>query len=195
MRATAPRTISAPGPWHSRGYLPHFDQPGLVQAITFRLADALPAAVVAALQRDLLGSEQRRQRLEDYLDAGYGACHLRDPSLAELVQVALLHFDGARYRLLAWVVMPNHVHALIETSPGYALREVVQAWKSFTAREANRLLGQRGRFWQPDYFDRAIRDERHLSSVVRYIHDNPVKAGLVASAEGWPFSSAARLAE
>ncbi len=117
--------------WRSRGYLPHFDQPGLVQMVTFRLADALPVAVLAALDRDSNRPKdaERRQRLEAYLDAGNGGCYLRDTRIARLVETALLHFDGIRYHLLAWVVMPNHVHALIETLPGHELSDVSQAWK------------------------------------------------------------------
>jgi REP element-mobilizing transposase RayT len=75
-----------------------------------------------------------------------------------------LHFDGQRYRLLAWVVMPNHVHVLIETMTGHTLAAVLHSWKSYTAKEANRLLGRTGDFWQPEYFDRFIRDDRHFLS-------------------------------
>lgn len=86
--------------------------------------------------------------------------------------------------------MPNHVHVLIEVFEGYPLHTVIQSWKSYTANEANKILGQEGRFWYPDYYDRFIRDERHFYNAVRYIHENPVKAGLVEKAEDWPFCSA-----
>jgi len=180
--------------WRSRGYLPHFDAPGLVQSITFRLDDALPAEVVAHLKHEHGGQPDsvKRQRLEAYLDAGHGCCHLLIPKVARLVEDALLHFDGRRYRLLEWVLMPNHVHVLVETLEGYPLSGVVQSWKSFTAKEANRLLGREGAFWQPEYFDRAIRDERHLSAVTRYIRGNPVIAGLVTAESSWLFGSARR---
>jgi len=95
-----------------------------------------------------------------------------------------------RYHLLAWVVMPNHVHVLIEVIQGYPLGDVIHSWKSFTAKQANKILGKTGAFWQRDYFDRFIRDEAHFANVVNYIHHNPVKAGLVRRAEDWPFSSA-----
>ncbi len=177
--------------WHSRGYLPHLDVPGLLQSITFHLADSLPAEVLQAiLATTEPGDPERLHRIERWLDRGHGACWLRRPQIGALVEQALLHFDGERYRLLAWVVMPNHLHCLIETFPGHALADVVQAWKSFTATRANRLLGRSGSFWHRDYFDRYIRDEAHLAAVVRYIEHNPVKAGLVARAEGWPFGSA-----
>lgn len=178
-------------PWRSRGYLPHFDQTGYLQMMTFRLADSLPASVLAGLDEELKEkpSARRQQRLEAWLDAGHGACYLRDPRVARLVEAALLHFDGVRYHLLAWVIMPNHAHALIETAPGYPLAGVVHSWKSFSAHAANQILGQSGVFWWREYFDRVIRDERHLRSAIAYIHNNPCKAGLVTSADQWPFSS------
>lgn len=178
--------------WYSRGYIPHFDHPDLIQFITFRLADSLPSHVVASLAEDL-GEETsaaKRARVEEYLNSGYGVCYLRDPRIGRLVENALLHFDKTRYHMIAWVVMPNHVHTLVETIEGYPLPGVLHSWKSYTANEANKLLGRGGRFWFPEYFDRYIRDERHFNNVVRYIHENPVKAGLVSKAEDWPFSSA-----
>jgi putative DNA methylase len=177
--------------WCSRGYLPHFDAPGVRQMITYRLADAMPAS----RQREweaLLALEDERERrikIEAYLDAGYGECYLRHPEIAALVQENLLHFDGSRYRLLAWVVMPNHVHSLIETSQT-PLAEILHGWKSYTGKAANRLLKRTGDFWQPEYFDRYIRDEEHLAKAVRYIENNPVKAGLAKLPEEWLFSSA-----
>jgi putative transposase len=115
--------------WYSRGYLPHFDIASLVQMITFRLADALPAQVLASLQEILPreGDAVRRQRIDAYLDAGHGACSLQDPRIGRLVEGALLHFDGQRSRLLAWVVMPNHVHVLVELMPGHRQPDVIHS--------------------------------------------------------------------
>ena len=172
--------------WRSRGYLPHFDVPGLVQMLTFRLADALPRTVVQALALDprYRSDSARRERIQEHLDAGHGACYLRDPEIAELVQGALLHFDDERYHLLAWSVMPNHVHVLVEMLPGFPLDRVAHSWKSFTANQANRRLGRSGSFWQVEYFDRYIRDATHLRNAIAYIHGNvsrfssaPVSAG------------------
>jgi len=133
-----------------------------------------------------------RRRIAAYEDAGHGACWLRDKRIATLVEKALLHFDGERYRLIAWCVMPNHVHVLIETWVGYPLDKVLHSWKSFTAQEANKVLKLTGAFWGREYYDRFMRDERHFAQTVTYIEQNPVKAGLVKSAEAWPFSSAAQ---
>ncbi|MCR4297576.1 MAG: transposase, partial [Gallionella sp.] len=130
------------------------------------------------------------RQIESLLDAGHGACWLRQPAIANIVEDALLHWDGQRYRLLAWCVMPNHVHALIETREGYSLPKVVQGWKSFTARLINQHLGRTGTVWMRDYFDRYIRDDHHLAAAMAYIHNNPLKAGLVSNMQDWLHSSA-----
>jgi putative transposase len=177
--------------WYSSKYLPHFDSPGAQQYLTYRLADSLPTArrgeweAILAIADDL----QKQRRLEHYLDLGHGACHLRLPRIAELVQRAFWHYDGTKYRLLAWVVMPNHIHALIEVWQ-LPLGRILQHWKGYTAKAANQILGREGTFWEDDYFDRYIRDEDHFRRVVRYIENNPVRAGLVRVASEWPWSSA-----
>ena len=86
--------------------------------------------------------------------------------------------------------MPNHVHVVVEMLPGFPLAQVVHAWKSYTSREANKVLHRTGHFWQREYYDRYIRDDRHLESVIAYVERNPVKAGLAVVAEEWAFSSA-----
>ncbi|MHB1319096.1 MAG: transposase [Anaerolineae bacterium] len=138
--------------WHSGGYLPHWDAPNIIQSITFRLADSLPASL--ELRRELESvpdtPSARIERVESLLDAGRGSCALRDPRAALIVEDALMYFDGDRYRLLAWVVMPNHVHVLIEVIEGHALSRIVQSRKTRTAYDCNRLLGRRGRFWEPE---------------------------------------------
>ena len=182
--------------WYSRDYLPHFDRPGLLQAITFRLADALPTEVLArwklelAHEPDTVRDLETRRRIEAWIDAGHGACHLRDPRIARLVENALLHFDGQRYRLLAWVIMPNHIHVLIETREDWPMSRLIRSWKTWTSRHANATLGLTGAFWQREYHDRFIRDADHYAAVTHYIENNPVKARLCARAEDWPWSSA-----
>ena len=109
-----------------------------------------------------------------------------------MVEKALLHFDGDRYRVLAWCVMPNHVHVVVETMGAYRLSEVMHSWKSFTSKQANQILGRNGTFWMAEYFDRFVRDEDHLRAAIAYVHQNPVKAGLVRESTDWRFSSAGR---
>ena len=99
-------------------------------------------------------------------------------------------FDGERYRLHAWTIMPNHVHVLLSILPGMPLGTIVGSWKRFTAREGNIVLGRVGEFWQADYWDRFIRNEEHFNNAVAYIRENPVKAGLCGRAADWAFGSA-----
>ena len=140
---------------------------------------------------------ERRRQIEEWLDAGIGSCALRHPQLAALVENALLHFDSKRYQLLAWCIMPNHVHVLIQ--PSASLAGIVQSWKSYTGRwamahNAELELGVPGKsLWMSDYWDRYMRDEAHLRRTIDYIHENPVKAGLCATAAEWPWSSARHL--
>ena len=182
--------------WRSRGYLPHFDAPGVVQFITYRLHDAMPAARRREWEAlfKIEDERQRRTELEAYLDVGHGECHLRDPRVASLVQENLLHHDGKSYQLLAWVIMPNHVHVLVDVGQT-PLAQLLHGWKSYTATQANRLLGRRGQFWQDEYFDRAIRDTEHLQKAVRYIENNPNKAHLCGAPAEWPWGSAALRAD
>ena len=177
--------------WHSRGYLPDCDIPGLLQSITFRLGDSLPSEVAASLLAEQPAGNQPSDRLEELLHAGIGHCWLACDDIAALVQKALLHFDGQRCQLLAGCVMPNHVHVLIETREGYSLGEVVHSWKSFTAKAINHRLGRSGMVWAADYFDRYIRDDENLQGTIGCIEGNPVKAGLARRPEDWRFSSAA----
>jgi putative transposase len=177
--------------WHTRGYLPHCDKPSTLQMLTFRLADAMPAtrrhewAALLEIEED----RERRTKLEAYLDLGYGQCFLKDPRAATALEEVVLRFDGVRYRIAAWVVMPNHCHLLVAlwTTP---MADLVKAWKGVSAHTTNRLVGRKGELWQEEYWDRYIRDEDHFRKAVRYIESNPVKAGLVRLAGEWPFSSA-----
>ena len=196
-----PRGASTePRGWHSRGYLPHFDSSNLTQHVTFHLADSLPKAALdrLALELDdldpLRREVEKRRRLEALIDAGHGACWLRRPDCAHIVQDSLLHFDGDRYRLMAWAVMPNHVHALFQTMDGWSMDSVVGSWKTFTANAIGRLIITPGapvpRVWHPEFWDRYIRDHCHFMNAVAYIQNNPVKAGLAQQLEEWPWSSA-----
>lgn len=188
--------------WYSSGSNPHRDLPGDCQFITFRRADSLPQHVLRALefQVEKLPEPQqqryKRQKIERWLDAGLGCCALAHPGMAAVMRDTLIYQNGRRYHLFAWCIMPNHVHVLIE--PAYSLPRIVQGWKSYSTRwmlENNERLGLGvpGRsLWMRDYWDRFIRDERHLETAIHYIHQNPVKAGLCQAAEEWRWSSAFR---
>jgi len=196
------RAAWAPVPdWRSRGYLPHRDEIGIMQNITFRLSDSVPVKIIAEWRRELkiipglaaydLRNIELRRRMEKYEDACHGNCLLIHPQIAEIVQTALLFFDGERYRLLEWCIMPNHVHALVIPDKGHLLANIVHSWKSYTGHAVKKLLDLKKPFWMVEYHDRFIRNERHLEIVQDYIRHNPVVAGLVRNPEDWPWSSAA----
>jgi putative DNA methylase len=190
-----PTSDYKPPGWHSRGYLPHFDAGEVFQSVTFRLHDSMPQALLETWQHELAREsaefeEKLRWRIQAYLDQGYGACYLSEPRIVDLVQNALLHFDGDRYRLSAWVLMPNHIHLLAAPCYAKSLSDIMHSIKSYTAQEANKILGRKGRFWFEDYFDRYIRNAKHFENVVSYIEGNPVRAGLCDTPREWRFSSA-----
>lgn len=177
--------------WHQRGFLPHFDAPHVTQFVTFQLADSFPVVLRAEWEPILRESDDsaKRKKLEAWLDRGHGARWLRRPDVAHLVEQALLQADGREYRMQAWVVMPNHVHLVVDVWD-VPLVKLINGWKGRASREANKLLGRRGPFWQEDYFETLVRDEEHLRRAIRYTEQNPVKAFLAQTAREWPWSSA-----
>ncbi len=156
--------------------------------MVFRLADALPSPVLAELNARRPGD--RIVAAEGCLDAGVGSRALAEPPVAGVVATALAHFDGQRYRLHAWCIMPSHVHVLAAQAEGWPLPDVVHAWKSFSAKAINRRLDRHGHFWAANYFDRFMRDEAQFEAARAYIEANPVKAGLCGADGDWPWSSA-----
>ena len=142
--------------------MPHFDRTEVIQHVTFHLADSLPKNVLAELDAELraLPPEQqdaeRRKRIETWMDAGYGSCLLGDTNVAAIVQDSLLHFDGQRYRILAWVIMPNHVHVLVQPMNGSTIAKIVASWKSFTAKRIMEDSGHAnlrvGPMWHREYW-------------------------------------------
>ena len=177
--------------------LPHWRQEGATYFTTFRLADSLPedrlrelAALRAAWERanPPPRSEAQWQALarttiehvERWLDEGAGCCLLRQPSAADIVADKLRHFDGERYELGAYVVMPNHVHALVRpySDASQPLEAIEQGWKGFSSRAMNEALGTSGQLWQYESYDRLVRDEEHLWQCLQYIGDNPRRAAL-----------------
>jgi putative transposase len=177
--------------WHERGYLPHYDKPNLTQFVTFRLADSFPTELrgewEALLQIE--DDRERRTQLESYLDKGRGRCDLKRADVAALVETALRYFHGQRYDLRAWVIMPNHVHVLFHVGQ-VPMSEILESWKSYTSKEANKLLGREGQFWAEDYWDTYMRDAEQERRTIRYTEANPAKAHLCPTAKDWPWTSA-----
>lgn len=182
--------------WNPRRYLPHVFRADVPIHVCFRLADSVPGSVIESWQEELTGKppEERRAflraRVDRYLDQGHGSCLLADDHHARVVTDAIHFYDQRKYFILAWCVMPNHVHVLLEVIGSNTLHGTVHSWKSFTAHQINRRRGMQGTVWMADYFDRLIRDEEHMAATIAYIHGNPVRAGLAALPHQWPWSSA-----
>ena len=172
-----------------RGVLPHLNKPGCTYFVTFCLFDV--ARVRANERKRILEGEDAAEiAAQTDLDPTSGVCLLRDPDLAAVVENALLHFQGERYALSAWCVMPNHAHAVVTPFVEHALSDVLQTWKSYSAHEINRRLNRKGKVWQKESFDHLVRNQAGFEKFVSYTERNPVAAGLVANPADWSFSSA-----
>ncbi len=118
---------------------------------------------------------------------------LQSERTARLFIDVLYHYRGeARFLLHAFVVMPNHFHVILTPASGTTLERALQLIKGNFSFRAKKELGRNCSWWQPRYFDYRIRDEEDFIKRREYIHQNPVRAGLVAHAEDFPFGSANR---
>ncbi|HEY5909653.1 MAG TPA: transposase [Verrucomicrobiae bacterium] len=197
--------------FHFRGVLPHLKREGGTYFVVFRQAGSLPKDVLIRLKqereailrqamaakRPLTWHEQQElfrwysSRVDHYLDAGHGVCYLRDPELARIVAEAIQFFQGQRYELHAWVVMPNHAHVVVWPMPGFSLSQVLHSWKSFTSHKINeRLPTKIVPFWQSESYEHLIRDDDDLHRCCHYTLMNPVNACLCTRPEDWTWSSA-----
>jgi 1-hydroxy-2-methyl-2-(E)-butenyl 4-diphosphate synthase len=183
-------------------FLPHWTQDGATYSVTFRLVDSLPQSVLRRYQNERKSLQEQLESLptddasglasklrlqiakiqntviDPELDQGNGSCLFNNEAFAHLVTNAMTHFDGKRYTLLAWCVMPNHVHAVLTLMPGEELDKVLHSWKSYTAHEINKQSGETGVVWQKESYDHLVRDGEDLRNQVAYVLDNPRKAGL-----------------
>ena len=177
--------------WHQRGYLPHFDAPDLTQFVTFQLHDSFPVTRHAEWEMILREPDTslKRRKIEAWLDRGHGECWLRRREVAELVETILAGADGRDYRMQAWVVMPNHVHIVVDVWD-VPLVKLIGCWKGKASRLANELIRRNGKFWQEDYYDTLIRDDAHLKKAIHYTEQNPVRAFLAKTAREWLCCSA-----
>ena len=131
--------------------------------------------------------------MDKYLDSGHGRCWLAQPEVADLIVNAMQFHAAQRFDLHAWVIMPNHVHAVLRPRPDWTLSQILKSWKGFTAREANRRLQRVGTtFWQVESYDHLIRDEEDRHRCCHYTEMNPVNAGFCQRPEDWKWSSAFR---
>ncbi len=189
------------------GFLPHWRQAGCTYFVTFRLADSLPHRVLeewkyerkqwlAARGVDLRAmgwrraikmlSEQDRLLFERFflgklltgLDEGHGECVLRLPEISQIVADSLWFFHATRLTMGDFVVMPNHVHALMTPLEGFELETILHSIKSFTAQQINSRLGRTGSVWMEESYDHVVRDSEELVRIQHYIRANPAKAHL-----------------
>ena len=176
-------------PAFTQGYLPHWD--GRLIFITFRLADSLPVSALQEMKAfDMMWQVQRekgeltseweedfnrkRTTLEnELLDRALGSCVLKRSDVRALLSDVLLHFNGERYYMHTFVIMPNHVHMVLQPFEGWRMQDIMLSLKTYSAKVINRLLGRNGTLWQREYYDRCIRNERHYYTVMRYIEGNP----------------------
>lgn len=172
------------------GVLPHWNQYGKIQYVTFRLADSLPQSKIAELtelkNKFISNHPKPWDKYEKFaywnligpvesklLDAGYGSCILKIPEIRSIVSDTLKYNDGNKYRLIAYVIMPNHVHVLFELLGNNSIECVMKSIKGYCSREINELTGGSGSVWMKEYFDRIVRDASHLKSYIGYILNNP----------------------
>jgi REP element-mobilizing transposase RayT len=172
-----------------RGKLPHWRQEGVIYFVTFHLADSLPQSWLERLRhekelwlrhnpepRTLAQQVEYHERftksVDHRLDAGHGRCILAKPTCKAVMESSLLHFDGVRYELGEFIVMPNHVHAIVFPTGTHQLTQILHSWKSFSAHQFNRILGSSGQIWHRESFDHIVRSERHLAKFEAYIRNN-----------------------
>jgi type I restriction enzyme R subunit len=190
----------------SAHFRPHWSQAGAVVFLTFRTHDSIPRDVLQRWDREKQEWLRRRGKdtgahwsailptlspveraafqktfhrcREAFLDTCHGRCLLKRPELAQIVADSLLHFDGQRYHMGDFVVMPNHVHLLAVFPTVEAMKDQCDSWLHYTAYRINQAVGETGKFWQQEPFDHLVRSPEQYDSLRRYIADNPQKAGL-----------------
>lgn len=207
--------------FYKRKKLPHFNRAGAFQLITYRLADALPKNALAEAREKLnnlcqqktLTNVQHYEKvfIEEQLDRGHGSCLLRYAPIAKILIENFNFFDHRKYELIAYTVMPSHVHILIQENADFELADVVYSWKSYTSkqilnyleslyynlvndseqtklRELCQPLLETRKIWQEDFWDRCIRNEKHFDRAYQYILYNPVKSGLAKQWDEYPYT-------
>jgi len=190
-------------------YLPHWTARDAIYHVVYRLADSVPESVKnqwsedrkrlndarrlrTLSHKDVAEADRRRANaIDSFLDAGHGSCVLRQETAASIVRDNLLFFEGDRYLLHAWAIMPNHVHIVVQPTGDHDLPQILHGWKSYTSKAISKALGRKGELWQAESYDHIIRSESELADTVQYVLGNPVKAGL----REWPWVGHRRAAD
>ena len=212
-------------------HLPHYQPPGCTFFVTFRLTGSLPLYVIQKLKNEheaqlkiISGIEDQKEKYRSYKEVQLNyfekfdsvldkyrksVSWLKQPALAEKVKEVIHFYDGNTYDLIAYTIMPNHVHMVftpIEENVGRDLSrqqngvdmnvdlqmpivtDILRRLKGATSRECNKILNRSGAFWQHESYDHVVRDEDELSRIIEYVLNNPVKARLVDKWNDWKWS-------
>ena len=178
--------------------LPHWHQSHRLQFLTWCLGDALPIKAMLRLRRERIRwinahppphtpeenvwyFDRFIARPHRWLALGRGESIFRNPEYADLLASVLLFHEGTKCRMDAFVIMPNHVHCLVQLIGDTTLSQLLHSWRSYSAQQINRRRGHRGNLWSGDFWDRCIRSPAHYWKVRTYIQENPVKARLPES--------------
>lgn len=195
-------------------HLPHYNPREYPLFITFRLANSLPLCAVRKLKQkkeDILkyvtSLSDPKKKKEEYadmqreyfldFDQTLDKCRnyrwLMNPNIAEIVKDAIHYRDGKDYQLISYVIMPNHVHMLFiplnlvnnNKEQVYKTTQIMKSLKRYTAKECNKVLNRLGPFWQQESYDHVVRNEKELKRIIKYIANNPIKAGLIEKSGDW----------
>jgi REP element-mobilizing transposase RayT len=165
--------------------LPHWQPEDAAVFLTWRLHGTQP------YQPDVIGLPPGKAfaEMDRWLATAAGPMGLADTRVAECVVDTLRYGQDQLnlYELLAWVIMPNHVHILIE--PKATLPRIMNSVKNFSARKANEILGRAAPFWQDEFYDHWARTRDEVARIIDYIEFNPVSAGFASRPEDWRWSS------
>lgn len=186
--------------FHRRN-LPHIYIPERTYFITFRLKGSLPQNIINELRsnadfKSALQSVRYKEQkkffkvYDDFLNnASFGPTYLSNPQIAEIVSTAIKYYDRKDYHLCSYCIMPNHVHVLFTLfENSRSVSNIMQSIKRYSARHANKILNRTGSFWQAESYDHIVRDENEYYRIIKYILNNPVKAGLAEKWGDWKFN-------
>lgn len=151
--------------------LPHIDMDGYYQFITFRTYDSIDDYMKTISNQDV-GNSKKQYLIDNYLDTSKNGNYLKD-DISEYMYNFLISKDNILYELVSFAIMSNHIHLLIK--PLDKLENIMKILKGSSANQINKLLNKKGKFWANNYYDKAIRDEKHFFVVYEYIKNNCLK--------------------
>lgn len=195
-----------------RRNLPHIQPRGAAFLVNFRLAGSLPTEVVEKLRTESIELEVKLATIKDQQEkrqfrdkeqrklfgkwdealhkSKTGPFWLKDECIAQIVVKSIMYHNGEWFDVLAYCIMPNHVHLVLipyesSDTADYSLAKIMHNIKRNSANHANKILGRTGIFWQHESYDHFARDEKELERIINYVLYNPVKAGLIDDWTKW----------